>query len=70
MELQTLALRRSNHVRMPVERYSPLYFCSAFVLSTINDEPRFVKEEGSSKECKLWKNAMVEEMEAFDKHEA
>ena len=70
VELQTPALRRFDHVRRPVERYSPPNFHSTIVLSTINDEPRFVKEATSSKECKLWKNAMVEIMEALDKNEA
>ena len=55
---------------MSVERYSPPDFCSAFVLSVVNDEPIPVKEAVSSEECKLWKNAMVEEMEALDKNEA
>jgi hypothetical protein len=70
VELQTPALRRSDRVRRPVETYSPPDFCSAFVLSTINDEPRSIKEAVNSEECKLSKNAMVEEMEALDKHEA
>ena len=59
VELQTPALRRSNHVRRPVERYIPPNFHSDFVLS-INDEPRYVKEAVNSKECKLWKKSMVE----------
>ena len=70
VELQTPAFRRSYHVRIPVERYSPHDFHFAFVLYTINDEPRSVKYAVSSKECKLWKNAMVEEVEALDKNEA
>ena len=70
VELQTPALRRYDHVRRPVERYSPPDFRFGFVLSTINDETRSVKEVVSSEECKLWKNAMVEEMEALDKNEA
>ena len=70
MELHILALRRSNRVRRLVERYIPPDFCSSFVLSTINGEPRSIKEVLSYEECKLWKNAMVEEMEAFDKNEA
>ena len=45
VDLQTPTLRRSNRVRRPVERYSLPDFCLAFVLSTINDEPRSVKEE-------------------------
>ena len=63
VELQTPALRRSDHVKSPVD------FHSAFVLSTINDEPRYVKEALSFEECKLWKNSMVEEMEALEKNE-
>ena len=78
VELQTPDLRRSDRVRRLVERYSPPNFCSTFVLSTINDEPRSVKEANeprsvkeavSSEECKLWKNGMVEEMEAVEKNE-
>ena len=49
VELHTPSLRRSNRVSRPVERYSPPDLCSSFVLSTINDEPRFVKEAISSK---------------------
>ena len=63
-------MRRSDCVRRPVERYSPPNFHSAFVSFVVNDEPRSVKEAISSKERKLWKNAMVEEMEALDKNEA
>ena len=70
VELQTPTLRRSDCVRRSVERYSPLDFRSTFVLSAVNDEPRSVKEAVSSEECKHWKNAMVEEMEALDKNEA
>ena len=42
VELQTPSLRRFDHVRRPIERYSPPDFCFAFDLSTINDERRFV----------------------------
>ena len=59
VEPQTLSLRRVDHARRPVERYSPPDFHYAFVLSTINDESRSIKEVVSSKECKLWNNAMV-----------
>ena len=51
--LQAPTLRRFDRVRRLVERYSPLVFCFYFVLSTINDELRFVQEVVSSKECKL-----------------
>ena len=47
-----------------------LPFHSSFVQYTINDEPRSVKEVVSFEKCKLWKNAMVEEMEALDTNEA
>ena len=69
MELQTPGLRRSSCLSKSIERYRPPDFCSDFVLSTINDEPRSVKEVVSSEECKLWKNFMVEEMETLDKNE-
>ena len=68
VELQTPTLRMSDSIRCPVERYSPPNFHSAFVLFVVNDEPRYVKEVASSEECKLWNNAMVEEMEALDKN--
>ena len=70
MEPHTPSLRRYDHVRRLVERYSPPDFCSSFVLSIINDEPRFVEEAINCEECKLWKKSMVEEMEALDKNEA
>ena len=70
VELKTPSLKRSDPVRRLVERYSPPNFHSASVLSTINDEPRSIKEANSSEECKLWKKAMVEEMEALYKNEA
>ena len=61
---------RSDHVSAPFERYSPLDFHSYFVLSTINDEPRFVKEVVNFEEGKLWNKSMIEEMKALDKNEA
>ena len=64
------SLKRSNREMGLVERYSPPYFRYAFSLSSINDEPRYVKEAVSFEESKHWKNAMVEEMEALDKNEA
>ena len=70
VELQTPSLRRFGRVRRLVERYSPPYFHYAFILSTINDEPRSVKEVVSFEECKLWKKAMVEEMGALNENEA
>ena len=70
MDLQTPTLRRFDREMRPVDRYSPPYFHSAFVLSIVSDEPRSVKEAVNFEECKLWKNAMVEEIEALDKNEA
>ena len=70
VEPQTTSLRRSDHLRRPVERYSPPNFCYDFVLSSINDESRYVKEAINFEEAKLWKKAMVEEMEFLDKNEA
>jgi hypothetical protein len=69
MEPQTLALRRYDHVGRLAKRYCPLGFRSDFVLFVINNEPRSVHKAINSKERKLWKNAMVEEMEPFDKNE-
>ena len=69
VDLQTPAMRRSDHERRLVDRYSPPDFHSTFVLSTVSDEPKSVKEAVNFEECKLWKNAMVEEMEALDKNE-
>ena len=66
MKPQTPSLRRFDHVRGLLEKYSPLDFHSSFVLFCINDEPRFVKEIVNFEEGKIWKKAMVEEMEALD----
>ena len=67
VEPQTPTLRRYDRVRRLAERYSPSNFHYAFVLSAINDEPRSVKETVNFEEGKLWKKAMIEEMEALDK---
>ena len=52
------------------KRCSPPNFHYAFVLYTINDEPRYAKETINFEEGKLWKKATVEEMEALDKNES
>jgi hypothetical protein len=41
-----------------------------FSLSITDDDPRIVREEMDSKDGKIWKKAMVEEMVALDKNEA
>jgi hypothetical protein len=39
-------------------------------LSITDDDPRTVREVVDSEDGKIWKNAMVEEMETLDKNEA
>ena len=41
-----------------------------FILSITNDDPRTVREAVNFEDSKLWKKAMVEEMDALDKNEA
>jgi hypothetical protein len=59
------AVRRSKRVRKSIERYSLPYFHNAFLLTPTNDEPKLVREVVDSTERKLWKDAMVEEMESL-----
>lgn len=69
-EPETPALRRYDRVRRSIERYGPPNFHFVFVISIINDGHRYVKEAINFEEGKLWKKAMVDEMEALDKNEA
>jgi hypothetical protein len=69
-EPHTPELRRSVRDRRQPERYSPPDFHSNFALSIIDDDPRTVREAVNSEDSKLWKKAMVEEMDALDKNEA
>jgi hypothetical protein len=69
-EPHTPVLRRSMRDRRQPERYSPPDFCSNFALSITDDDPRTVREAVNSEDSKLWKKAMVEEMDALDKNEA
>ena len=55
---------------MHIERYNPYAFCSIFSLSITDDDPRIVKEVVDSKDGKLWKEAMVDEMASLHKNEA
>jgi len=48
------------------ERYTPPNFHFICVLYTIDDEPKIVREAVDSKESKLKKKTMVEEIEAWD----
>jgi hypothetical protein len=69
-EPHTPVLRRSVRERRQPERYSPPDFHSNFSLSITDDDPRTVREAVNSEDSKLWKKAMVEEMDALDKNEA
>eukprot|EP00253_Pinus_taeda_P008942 PITA_08942 len=69
-EPQTPGVRRSVRERRQPERYSPSAFCSNFVLSITNDDPRTVKQVVDSEDGKLWKEAMVDEMASSQKSEA
>jgi hypothetical protein len=66
----TPVLRRSVRDKRQPERYSPPDFRSNFSLSITDDDPRTVREAVNSEDSKLWKKAMVEEMDALDKNEA
>eukprot|EP00253_Pinus_taeda_P030784 PITA_30784 len=67
---QTRGVRRSVRERRQPERYSPSTFCSNFDLSITDDYPRTMKEAVDSKDGKLWKEAMVDEMASLHKNEA
>jgi hypothetical protein len=69
-EPHTPVLRRSVRDRRQPERYSPPNFRSNFSLSITDDDPRTVREAVNSEDSKLWKKAMVAEMDALDKNEA
>jgi hypothetical protein len=53
VEQHTPVVRRSERVRKPIKRYSLPDFRFAFVLTTINDEPKSVDEAINSTEGKL-----------------
>ena len=63
-------MRRSVQERRQLERYSPSAFCSNFSLSVTDGDLRTVKEAIDSKDVKLWKEAMVDEMASLHKNEA
>jgi hypothetical protein len=69
VEQPTPVVRRLERVRKPVERYIPPEFCSSFMLISIDVEPKSIGKEFDSTEGKLWKDAMVEEMESLHKNE-
>jgi hypothetical protein len=63
-------LRRSVSKRRQPERYNPPNFCSNLSLSITYDDPRTIREEMYSKDGKICKKAMNEEMTPLDKNEA
>jgi hypothetical protein len=69
-EPHTPVLRSSVRERRQPERYSPPDLHSNFALSITDDDPKTIKEAVNSEDSKLWKKAMVEEMDALDKNEA
>jgi hypothetical protein len=69
VEQPTLVVRSFERVRKPVKKYSPPNFHSAFVLPTINEKPKLVMEVVDSTKGKLWKDAMVKEMESLHNNE-
>jgi hypothetical protein len=56
-------------IRLP-KRYTPYDFHSIFFLSITNDDPITIREAMDSKDWKLWKKAMDEEMIALGNNEA
>jgi hypothetical protein len=69
-EPHTPVLRRSVRDRRQPESYSPPGFHSNFALSITDDDPITVREAVNSEDSKLWKKAMVEEMDSLDKNAA
>jgi hypothetical protein len=69
-EPHTPLLRRAVRDQKKIKTYNPPYFRSKFSLSITDDDPRTVREAVNSEDSKLWKKAMVEEMDALDKNEA
>jgi hypothetical protein len=65
----TPVLSRSVQERRKLERYTPPDFHSIFSLFITEYDPRTIREAMDSKDVKLWKNAMIEEMEALGKNE-
>ena len=69
VEQQTLVFRKYGQARKKIERYSPPNLLSTFSLSSIEDDPRLVKEAINLIEGELQKKAMEEEMESLKKNE-
>jgi hypothetical protein len=69
VEQLTLVIRIYECVKKLIKRYIPLDFCSTFVLTAIGEEPKSGREIVNSIEGRLWKDAMVKEMESLNKNE-
>eukprot|EP00253_Pinus_taeda_P034303 PITA_34303 len=69
-EPQTPSVRISVRERRQPERYSPFALCLNFALSITDGDPRTMKEAVDSKDGKLWKEVMVDEMASLHKNEA
>eukprot|EP00253_Pinus_taeda_P029963 PITA_29963 len=69
-EPKTPTVRRSVRERRQSETYSPSAFHSKFSLSITDDDPRTMREVVDSEDDKLWKEAMVDEMESLQQNEA
>jgi hypothetical protein len=65
-EPHTQILRRSVRERRQPKRYSPLDFHFDFALSITDNDPITAREAVNSEDSKLWKKAMVEEMDALE----
>jgi hypothetical protein len=69
-EPHSLVLRKSMREIRKLERYIPPNFHANFSLSIVDDDPKTIREAVNSKDSKLWKKAMVEEIDSLDKNEA
>jgi hypothetical protein len=69
VEQPTSVVRNLERVRKRVERSEEPNFHSTFVLTATDEEPKSVGEAIDSAKGKLWKDAMVEELESFHKNE-
>jgi hypothetical protein len=58
-----------REIRQP-KRYSPPDFHANFSLSITDYDTKTVRQAVKSKDSKLWKKDMVEEMDSLDKNEA
>jgi hypothetical protein len=62
-------LRRLVWEIRKLERYTPPNFHSNFPLFIIEDDPRTVREVMDSKDDKLWKKTIIEEMATLERNE-